>query len=126
MAVPGGALRRGNRSKREGRKLLDPLSLLLPNHRRKPEQKGQRLLRCWLFEGSAGRCTCQGAARPPSAAAELLGAACSRNSLPEEPAHAACGLTEGSPGWKSNTSSANDRCGEAPRGCREPGMKRIK
>ncbi|XP_040388952.1 telomerase-binding protein EST1A isoform X6 [Cygnus olor] len=102
-----------------------PTSLELPKQR-KPEQKRQRLLPCWLFEGSAGCCTCQGAARPLSAAAELLGAACSRNSLPKEPAHAACGLTEGSPGWKPNTSSANDRCGEAPRGCREPGMKRIK
>lgn len=70
-----------------------------------------------VFFGGSGRCcTCRGAARPLGAAAELLGAACSRNSLPEEPAHAACGLTEGSPGWKPNTCSASDRCGEALRG----------
>jgi len=59
------------------------------------------------------------------AAAELLGVALQRD-LATQGGSTVCGLTEGSPGWKPNTSSANDRCGKALRSCRELGMKGIK
>lgn len=126
VPVLGDALQRRSCTRGEDRKLSDPLSAVLPLcHRRKPEQKRQHLLLCWLFEGSAGCCMCEGAAQLPAAAAELLRVALQRD-LATRGASTVCGLTEGSPGWKPNTSSANDRCGKALQSCRELRMKGIK